>query len=45
MKPTIQWNEAGLVPAVVQDAVSGRVLMLAWMNEEALSRTITTMLK
>jgi len=40
MKAKIQWNEAGLVPAVVQDAVSGRVLMLAWMNEEALSRTI-----
>ncbi|MDE3262705.1 MAG: bifunctional phosphoribosyl-AMP cyclohydrolase/phosphoribosyl-ATP diphosphatase HisIE [Acidobacteriota bacterium] len=40
MKAQIQWNEAGLVPAVVQDAASGRVLMLAWMNEEALSRTI-----
>ena len=40
MKAKIQWNEAGLVPAVVQDAVSGRVLMLAWMNDEALSRTI-----
>ncbi|MDE2971730.1 MAG: bifunctional phosphoribosyl-AMP cyclohydrolase/phosphoribosyl-ATP diphosphatase HisIE [Acidobacteriota bacterium] len=40
MKTQIQWNEAGLVPAVVQDAASGRVLMLAWMNEEALSRTI-----
>ena len=40
MKAKIRWNEAGLVPAVVQDAVSGRVLMLAWMNEEALSRTI-----
>lgn len=40
MKAQIRWNEAGLVPAVVQDAVSGRVLMLAWMNEEALSRTL-----
>ena len=40
MKPKIRWNEAGLVPAVVQDAVSGRILMLAWMNEEALARTI-----
>lgn len=40
MKAKIRWNEAGLVPAVVQDAVSGRVLMLAWMNEEALTRTI-----
>ena len=40
MKAKIQWNEAGLVPAVVQDAVSGRVLMLGWMNEEALARTV-----
>ena len=40
MKPKLRWNAAGLVPAVVQDAVSGRILMLAWMNEEALARTI-----
>ena len=32
----------GLVPAVVRDAASGAILMLAWMNEEALSRTIET---
>ena len=32
----------GLVPAVVQDAASGRVLMLAWMDDEALRRTLTT---
>lgn len=35
----IRWNQAGLVPAVVQDADSGRVLMLGWMNREALDRT------
>ena len=40
MKAQILCIAAGLVPAVVQDAASGRVLMLAWMNEEALSRTI-----
>ena len=40
MKPKVKWNEAGLVPAVVQDAMSGRILMLAWMNAEALTRTI-----
>ena len=40
MKQELQWNEAGLVPAVIQDAVSGRVLMLGWMNDEALARTI-----
>lgn len=32
----------GLVPAVVQDATSGRVLMMAWMNDDALHRTLTT---
>lgn len=32
----------GLVPAIVQDAASGRVLMLAWMNDEALRRTRET---
>ena len=35
-------NADGLVPAVVQDATSREVLMLAWMNDEALSRTLTT---
>lgn len=35
-------NDAGLVPAVVQDATSGEVLMMAWMNDEALSLTLTT---
>jgi phosphoribosyl-AMP cyclohydrolase len=32
----------GLVPAIVQDGDSGDVLMLAWMNDEALHRTLTT---
>lgn len=32
----------GLVPAVVQDATSGRVLMMAWMNDEALALTLAT---
>ena len=35
-------NADGLVPTVVQDATSREVLMLAWMNDEALSRTLTT---
>lgn len=35
-------DERGLVPAVVQDATSGRVLMLAWMDQEALRRTLST---
>ncbi len=35
----IRFDERGLVPAVVQDAATGDVLMVAWMNEEALRRT------
>lgn len=36
---TPQFNEAGLIPAIAQDAASGAVLMLAWMNAEALRLT------
>ena len=36
----IQWNADGLVPAIVQDQSTGRVLMLAWMNEASLRRTL-----
>jgi phosphoribosyl-AMP cyclohydrolase len=32
----------GLVPAIAQDAVTGRVLMLAWMNAEAFAETVRT---
>ena len=35
----VRWNEQGLVPCVAQDARSGRPLMLAWMNREALEAT------
>ncbi len=38
----IKFNDAGLVPAIAQDAESGRVLMMAWMNEEAFRQTIAT---
>lgn len=38
----IKRNPDGLVPAVVTDATSGAVLMLAWMDDEALSRTLAT---
>jgi len=38
----IKFNEVGLVPAIAQDAESGRVLMMAWMNEEAVRQTIET---
>jgi phosphoribosyl-ATP pyrophosphohydrolase/phosphoribosyl-AMP cyclohydrolase len=36
----LTWGEAGLLPAIVQEAGSGEVLMLAWMDREALSRTL-----
>jgi len=36
------YNADGLVPAIVQEHETGRVLTLAWMNEEALRRTLTT---
>ncbi len=35
-------NEAGLVPAIVQQHDTGEVLMLGWMDDEALHRTLTT---
>ena len=35
----IQWTEDGLVPAVAQDAEDGTLLMVAWMNREALQLT------
>ena len=38
----IKWSADGLVPAVSQEAGSGRVLTLAWMNREALRRTVET---
>ena len=38
----LKFNEAGLVPVVAQDAASGEVLMLAWMNAEAVRRTLAT---
>ena len=36
----VKWTADGLVPAIAQDADSGEVLMLAWMNREALERTV-----
>ena len=35
-----RWNKEGLLPAIAQDATSGEVLMLAWMNAEALSLSL-----
>ena len=41
-QPALRYDERGLVPAIVQDATDGRVLMLAWMDAEALDATLTT---
>ena len=38
----INWSESGLVPAIAQDSESRRVLTLAWMNREALAKTVQT---
>ena len=38
----VTYNDDGLVPAIVQDDESGEVLMLAWMNDESLARTLET---
>jgi len=38
----LKWDERGLIPAIVQDAETGEVLTLAYMNAEALQRTLET---
>lgn len=38
----IRYNDQGLVPAIIQDYLDGTVLMMAWMNQESLTKTMTT---
>lgn len=38
----LTYNAAGLIPAIAQDAKSGEVLMMAWMNAEAVARTLAS---
>jgi phosphoribosyl-AMP cyclohydrolase len=38
----INWAQDGLVPAVAQEAGSGRILMVAWMDRDALRKTVAT---
>jgi len=38
--PRLKFNDAGLIPAIVQDAATNDVLMMAWMNAESLRRTV-----
>jgi len=35
----VKWTEDGLVPVIAQDVDTGRIMMFAWMNREALART------
>lgn len=39
---TLTFNEKGLIPAIAQDADSGVVLMMAWMNAQAVAKTLET---
>jgi len=39
---TLRYDEKGLIPAIAQDAADGAVLMMAWMNAEAVARTLNT---
>ncbi len=39
---SLKFNDAGLVPAIAQDVYSGDVLMMAWMNAEAVARTLSS---
>ncbi|KZY50596.1 phosphoribosyl-AMP cyclohydrolase [Sulfitobacter sp. KE29] len=39
---SLQFNEAGLIPAIAQDAETHEVLMLAWMNAESIARSLET---
>ncbi|TEB04653.1 phosphoribosyl-AMP cyclohydrolase [Pelotomaculum schinkii] len=39
---SLKYDQAGLIPAIVQDAASGVVLMMAYMNREAVAKTLAT---
>lgn len=39
---TLKFNEAGLIPAIVQEVTTNEVLMMAWMNREAVEKTLGT---
>lgn len=39
---TLTFNDQGLIPAIAQDEATGEVLMMAWMNADAVQRTLET---
>ena len=38
----LKWTDDGLIPALVQEQATGRVLMMAWMNRASLEKTVAT---
>ena len=38
----LKWDKDGMIPAIAQDAATGRVVMFAWMNRESLLETVAT---
>jgi len=42
IQQTVRFNSDGLIPAIVQQFDTGEVLMMAWMNEEALTETLSS---
>jgi phosphoribosyl-AMP cyclohydrolase len=40
--PVLKWTSDGLIPAIIQESETGAVLMMAWMNEQALRKTLET---
>src|SRR5215212_7538529 len=40
---TVKFDDRGLVPAIIQDAINGEVLMMAFMNAESLAKTLETL--
>ncbi len=42
MLPELKYDHKGLIPAIIQEVNTGEVLMLGYMNEESLRRTVTT---
>lgn len=38
----LKWNADGLIPAIIQEEGTGRVLMMAWMNRASLEKTVVT---
>jgi len=39
----VKWDAQGLIPAIAQDAISNEILMVAWMNRDALEETVRTL--